>query len=77
MLGDDLVLATDRSGVIQLRVFAENALLFGVLKVVPNIGRVEQAFGRNTAYQQAGTAEPRLLFNQCRFEAVLAGAHRR
>ncbi len=75
VFGDDLILAIEHPGVIQLRVFAGDALGFGMFEVLPHVGGMEKSFGGNAAHQKAGSAESRLLLNESCLQAILAGPH--
>src|SRR5436190_20160653 len=47
-----------------------------MLEVLPDVGRVQERFGRDAADKEAASAESRLPFNERRFKAVLPGTHR-
>ena len=49
----------------------------GLHEVLPEVGGVEQRFGRDAAHVQAGAAELGVFFDDRGLQAVLAGAHRR
>ena len=57
MLGNNRVLAIENLWVVELRIVAGDALLFGMLEVVPNLRRLQQRFRRNAANVQAGSAQ--------------------
>ena len=77
VLGDDLVLAIEHHGVIQPRILAVDAVFAGVQEVLPDIGRVQQRFGRDAADMQAGAAQLGVFFDDGGLQAVLPGANRR
>src|SRR5579871_1474541 len=75
VLGDDLVLAVLNGRPVQLpRIHAFNAKLFGFFQVIPQFRVEQQRLGRNAAHMEAGSAEESVLFDECGFQAVLAGA---
>ena len=76
MLLDDLVLAREHRGPVDLHVFDFEAELFGALKVVVNIGVVQKYFCGDAADVQAGAAEKGILLDDGGFQAPLAGADR-
>src|ERR1039458_3517489 len=55
-------------------VLAMQALLLGMLEVLPDLGGVEQRLGGHAADMKAGAAELGILFDERGLEAVLAGA---
>src|SRR5450759_2569604 len=63
--------------VIEARVFHVDAFGIGVYEVFPDIGGVEQALGRDTSYQETGSAEFGLPFDERGLQAILAGADSR
>ena len=75
VLVDDAILAVLHLGIIQARVLAVDAFLFAVDEALPDVGGLEQALGGDAAHQQAGAAEPGLLFHQGGLQSVLAGAN--
>src|ERR1035441_4686831 len=74
MLVDDAVLAFLHLGVIEARVFDVDAVGLGVDEVLPDIGGMEQALGRDASHQETGSAEFGLLFDEGSFQSILAGA---
>ena len=76
VLGHDLRLAILNRGPVQLaRVHALDAKFLGVFEVVPEFGVEQQRLGRNAAHVQAGAAEESVFFDECGFQALLAGAN--
>ena len=53
---------------------AFDAEFFRFFQVVPKFGVEQQCFGRDAADVQAGAAEESVFFDECGFQAVLAGA---
>ncbi len=49
-----------------------DAVFFGVLETVPDIGRVQKSLGGNAAYVQAGSPQLGVFFDDGGFEAVLS-----
>src|SRR6185369_6306260 len=74
MFVDDSVLALLHLRVVQPRIFDIDAVGFGVDEMFPNVGGMEQAFGRDASHQKASSAELGLLFDERCFQTVLAGA---
>ena len=77
VLGDDLVLAVEHQGEIEARILAMDPVFFRVQEALPNVGGVEERLGRNAAHMQAAAAQFGVFFNECGFQAVLAGANGR
>src|ERR1035441_4225753 len=74
VLVDYAVLALLHLGVIEARVFDVDAVGLGVDEVLPDIGGMEQALGRDASHQETGSAEFGLLFDEGSFQSILAGA---
>ena len=52
-------------------------VLFRVQEMLPHVGGVEKRLGRDAADMQAAAAQFRVFFDECGFQAVLAGANSR
>jgi hypothetical protein len=76
MLGDDFVLAIAYHRIIEAGVLAMNPLFFRMNKPVPNIGGVEQRFGRNAADEKARPAQSRVRLDAGYLQSILPGANR-
>src|SRR5262245_22516143 len=76
MLADDLVFPLVYQGKIEPGVIAKDSLLFGVLKIVPNLRSMQESLGGNTSYMKAGAAQFSVFFNDGCFKPVLASPYR-
>ena len=67
VLGDDARSCARSPWGSRARGFSQGMpVLLGVQEVLPHVGRVQQRLGGDAAHQQAGAAQPRLLFDQGR-----------
>ena len=46
-------------------------------KTLPNLGRMQESLGRDAADMQAAAAQLGVFFDECGFQAILAGANGR
>ena len=71
----DLVFARQDSGPIDFYAIHFEAEFFGALKVIVNIGVVQENFGGDAAHVQASAAEKGIFFDDGDLQAPLRGAN--
>ena len=73
-LGDDRLLVLHHARHVELDAGDLDALFGGLLRVLVQLGGVEDGLGGDAAAQRAGAAQPRVLLDAHRLEAQLPGA---
>src|SRR5437667_12661006 len=76
MFVDDTVLAVLDLRIFKPRILRVDALGVRVYKSLPNVGSMQQGFGRDAAHQQTGSAQLALFLDERSFQPVLSGANR-